>query len=155
MRRRLLCPSTTLFSPVSGGEQVLALAPGSTFAGQLHLVPGSVSGASPRLPIGSVTLPLVAADADVRFTLANPGIAPLPMGFGALDADGRAVAGVVVPAGVLPMIGQHFAHASPVLDPRALDPVVFAGDAAGLSFRRPVWPGQGRSRESTTLCPHL
>jgi hypothetical protein len=100
--------SSTL-SNLSGGVQTLQLGACPSHAGDFYLLVGSVSGTDPALPVGPVTVPLV-ADAYLAYTLANPNCALLPGSLGVLDAWGRAVTSFVLPAGTDPALTGLTAH---------------------------------------------
>jgi hypothetical protein len=100
--------SSTL-SNLSGGVQTLQLGACPSHAGDFYLLVGSVSGTDPALPVGTVTVPLV-ADAYLAYTLANPNCALLPGSLGVLDAWGRAVTSFVLPAGTDPALTGLTAH---------------------------------------------
>ncbi|QDU65469.1 FG-GAP repeat domain-containing protein [Engelhardtia mirabilis] len=141
VHRNTICPAGSSFcsltgslSPFGGGTQPLTLDAGPGHAGAIYVILGSFSGTSPGLPIGSVTLPLNPVDPYFDFTLTNPGAAPLTMGLGVLDADGRAQAGVAIPPGTLALIDLSVDHAYLLLDPGAAAPVTFASNAVELAF---------------------
>ncbi len=104
----------------AGGAQQLTLDAGGTFAGDLYLVMGSLSGTSPGFPVGAHVLPLN-PDPYFRFTLLHPNTPPLLSSFGLLDAGGRAAASFSLAAGSDPaLVGLTLDHAYAVVDAAGL-----------------------------------
>lgn len=131
------CPSLRTdwgsLSVTFGGEQELQLDAGAANAGSLYVFAGSVSGTSPGLPLGGVTVPLN-PDAYFSLTLALANVAPFENTFGVLDASGRAEAEISIPAGLLgaTQAGLTLNHAAVVLD--GLGAASFASNAASLTL---------------------
>ena len=119
-------------SVLQGGAQVLELDAPSSFAGDLHVLLGSLSGSAPGLSLGSgIELPLVFDDYTL-LTLLAPNQAPLLGGVGALDGLGDAVAGFVLPAGAPPTLaGLSVHHAYVVASASGLE---FASNAVALEL---------------------
>ncbi|MBK9387875.1 MAG: hypothetical protein IPN34_23915 [Planctomycetes bacterium] len=113
-----------------GGMQRLRLDAGLTHAAQSYLVLGSLSGTSPGLALGALTLPLN-PDGFLGLTIELANQHPFSASFGTLDAQGRARAAVSIPPG-LPGAGVHFDWSYLALN-GALQPV-FVGAAAGLDL---------------------
>ena len=128
-----LRPRSDTVSLLDGGAQRLSLDAGPEHAGQIYVVLGSLSGTTPGLALGAVTLPL-AVDAYTQYTLASPGIGPLVGTFGLLDAQGRSEApSLAFPAGTDPALAGVVAHhAFVALD--ALSSVTFASNAVRLEL---------------------
>ena len=107
-------------SNTAGGVQPLQLGACQSHAGDFYLILGSISGAEPALPLGSVAVPLV-PDFYTQFTLSQPNSALLPASFGQLDPWGRAYASFELPPGSPPStIGLTVHHAFVVLDQTTL-----------------------------------
>ena len=117
-------------SEATGGTQNLYLNAGPAHAGQLYAVAGSASGTNPGTPIGAFIVPLN-LDYYTDFTLANTNVGPYVNTLGTLDADGRALAQIVMPP--LPgAAGVVVHHAYGVLD--AFNNLVFVSEAAPLEI---------------------
>jgi hypothetical protein len=115
-------------SEVTGGTQNLYLNAGPAHANQLYVVAGSGSGTNPGTPIGAFTVPLN-LDIYTDFTLMNANVGPYVNTLGVLNADGRALAQIVLPP--LPgFAGLVVHHAYGVLD--AFNNLVFVSEAAPL-----------------------
>ena len=116
----MLSGATIALSNTSGGVQALQLGACQSHAGDIYLIVGSISGAEPALPLGSVAVPLV-PDFYTQFTLSQPNSALLPASFGQLDPWGRAYASFELPPGSPPStIGLTVHHAFVVLDQTTL-----------------------------------
>jgi hypothetical protein len=103
-------------SNATGGVQTLQLGACPSHAGDFYLLVGSVSGTEPSIPLGPVTVPLV-ADTYLLYTVANPNSALLPSSLGVLDPWGRAVTSFVLPANTsAALTGLTAHHAYVVLD---------------------------------------
>jgi hypothetical protein len=85
-------------SLAAGGSVTFTLAAGSAFAGRLYLLIGSLSGISPGINLGPITLPLN-FDGYFLATLNNPNAFPLTNSAGTLNGSGGAVASFALPAG--------------------------------------------------------
>jgi hypothetical protein len=108
--------NSSQLSNTSGGVQTLQLGACPSHAGDFYLLVGSVSGTEPSIPLGPVTVPLV-ADTYLLYTLANPNSALLPGSLGVLDQWGRAVTSFVLPANTsAALTGLTAHHAYVVLD---------------------------------------
>lgn len=102
-----------------GGTQHLSLdLHAQPFAGDTFLILGSISGATPGIPLpNGGTLPLN-FDPYFSFTFANPSAGLPAPGIGTLSGAGNAVSAVVVPAGVFPSaVGLTLHHAVVTLQP--------------------------------------
>ncbi|QDU68278.1 FG-GAP repeat protein [Engelhardtia mirabilis] len=100
----------------AGGTQQLALDFGSSAAGQLYIVLGSISGTTPGLSVDGLLLELV-PDGYTNTTLVAPNTAPLGATFGALDGSGRGLATFSIPPNAPPSLaGLVLHHAAVVLD---------------------------------------
>lgn len=106
-------PMSASADPISlsaGGTQSFKLVAGPERAGWIYLISGSVTGTSPGIPVDGVVVPL-ALDAYTLSLLSSFGGLPIPMSLGFLDADGRATAELIVPAGTDPtlagVVGYH------------------------------------------------
>ncbi|MBI1379737.1 MAG: hypothetical protein GC161_01470 [Planctomycetaceae bacterium] len=107
-------------SNAAGGVQALQLGACQSHAGDFYLIVGSISGAEPALPLGSVAVPLV-PDFYTQFTLSQPNSALLPASIGQLDPWGRAYASFELPPASPPStIGLTVHHAFLVLDQTTL-----------------------------------
>jgi hypothetical protein len=108
--------SASTLSNIDGGVQTLQLGACPSHAGDFYLLVGSVSGTEPSIPLGQVTVPLV-ADTYLLYTVANPNSALLPGSLGVLDPWGRAVTSFVLPANTsAALTGLTAHHAYVVLD---------------------------------------
>ena len=103
---------------------------GPANAGASYLVAGSVSGTSPGLPIGSLTLPLN-VDPYFSFTLDNPNSTALGNTFAVLDSEGRSTATFNLPAGFPGFVGATAHHAFGAFTGAGL---VFVSKAASVDF---------------------
>jgi hypothetical protein len=93
----------------AGGTLTLSLDTPPGYGGGFHWVFGSVSGFSPGVDLGPVSLPLN-WDAYFGLTLDDPGLFPTFLGF--LDGNGGASAPLVIPPGLDPLlIGLNVHHA--------------------------------------------
>jgi hypothetical protein len=118
-------------SEAQGGTHNLYLSAGFGNAGRVYVVAGSASGTNPGTPIGGFVVPLN-IDAYTDFTLANANILPFVATFGVLNADGRALAQIVIPPAVGGLAGIVVHHAYGVLD--AFNNLVYASEAARLEI---------------------
>jgi len=108
-------------SATTGGQVGFDLVAGSTQAGNLYLLGGSITGTSPGFRFGAVTVPLVFDD----YTLASAGSVLLPGSIGTLDALGRGVATFDLPPLVgAGFVGTTFHHAFVVLQSGTLTPTM-------------------------------
>ncbi|MBI1381682.1 MAG: hypothetical protein GC161_11420 [Planctomycetaceae bacterium] len=115
-----LSGATIALSNNAGGVQPLQLGACQSHAGDFYLILGSISGAEPALPLGSVAVPLV-PDFYTQFTLSQPNSALLPASIGQLDPWGRAYASFELPPASPPStIGLTVHHAFLVLDQTTL-----------------------------------
>jgi hypothetical protein len=106
----------TTISLASGGVQILTAVGGSEHALKTYFTAGSVTGTSPGLPFGGVTVPLN-PDPYLLYTLANPNSPPLSGGFGTLNSLAQASLQFVLPSGSDPSLaGAVVNHAFVVLD---------------------------------------
>jgi hypothetical protein len=118
------------------GRQEMLIDAGPAHAGEFYLVLGSLSGTAPGLSIDGQLLPLV-FDAWTAHTLANPNVGPLLQTFGTLDAQGRALAALQLPAPLAPVLGgMTLHHAFLALSITPALQVTFASEPAGLF----LWP---------------
>ncbi|QDU66973.1 hypothetical protein Pla86_20490 [Planctomycetes bacterium Pla86] len=118
------CPSLSAHPPVSSIDymngvpsyaparrQDLVLDAGPSHGLELYLLLGSLSGTSPGVAVDGLLLPLV-ADSWFAQTLGAPNQPPMEHSFGALDAQGRALAAIQVPAPLdQSFAGVEFHHA--------------------------------------------
>ncbi|QDU69668.1 PQQ-binding-like beta-propeller repeat protein [Engelhardtia mirabilis] len=104
----LLGQESTL-SLSAGGSQALTARAGPNFAGDFHLLLGSLTGTTPGLPLGIGTLPLN-VDSYTQLTLSEPGSSFLPGSLGVLDSTGSASLALVVPAGTNPALAGLTVH---------------------------------------------
>jgi len=110
-----------------GGTHALYLRGPQSVAGDLYIVLGSLSGTSPGIALApGVELPLVFdAYTNLGLSLATPVVGA----FGVVDANSRATATFVLPAGTSSsFFGIELHHAFVVIDPLTFE--VFASDAA-------------------------
>lgn len=115
--------------PEAGGTHNLYLNAGLANAGLNYTVAGSMS-TTPGTQIGAITVPLN-IDAYTQFTLANINVLPYVNTAGTLDAQGRALAQIVIPP--LPgFAGTVVYHAYGVID--AFNNLVFASEPARLEI---------------------
>jgi len=128
-----LLAGSSAISAASGGSQELGIYAGTSSAGRLYLVAGSLSGTTPGTPWGSILIPLN-VDAYTTFSIAHANQAPLVSTFGVLDDQGRAKATFQLPAGLalggLPLTAHH---AAVVIDP-ATSTVTLATNAVALEL---------------------
>ena len=100
----------------AGGEQTLDLTFGSSHAGEIYVVAGSLTGSSPPTLVGSVPVPLV-FDVYTAYTLTGGTDPPLTDWVGTLDALGHARAALTVPPGSFPAFaGLTLHHAAVAVD---------------------------------------
>jgi hypothetical protein len=108
-------------SLTAGGSQDLLLRAGPSFAGQIYLVLGSLSGTDPGVPIWTLNLPLN-PDPYLEITLLSPA-ATLMGSFGVLDSAGCADAVFGLPGGLDPTFAGLVAHHAFVLFDTAAAPL--------------------------------
>lgn len=115
------CPGEVFLA--EGGEQQIDVSPGAAFAGQVYLVLGSFTGATPGIALGGgLTLPLN-ADPYLEYTLLHPNAAPLAASLGVLDAAGTGQARFTLPPNApASLAGLLLRHAYAVIDPLTLKP---------------------------------
>jgi hypothetical protein len=104
-----LVGDVAVISVGAGGTLTLSLDTPPGYAGGFHWIFGSISGFSPGVDLGPVSLPL---NWDIYFglTLNDPGLFPTFLGF--LDGNGEATAPLVIPPGLDPLlVGLDFHHA--------------------------------------------
>ncbi len=113
----LLAASPTELDALAGGTQTFTLTAGPDSKLDLYLLLGSISGTSPGVPLGDLTLPLNIVDPCFDFTLEQPNSAALVNTLGVLDIQGTATASVNVPTSAQypSLIGLTFHHAYVVL----------------------------------------
>ncbi len=132
------CPSLFASPPLllggAAGVQYLTLRAGAANAGLLYVVLGSLSGTSPGVAAGGVTLPLN-VDSWFLYTL-QAANGPVMQGtLGLFDGAGAASARIVKPALLPPAVGLVFDHAYAVLDLSGPVPVgVFASNPVPLTI---------------------
>jgi len=100
-----------------GGSQSFALKPGPTYAGQLYLILGTMSGTSPGFSYQGFSVPL---NVDPYFMLSvkSPGNPPLLNSLGTLDGNGEATALFqLAPGTPTSALGLTLHHAYGVIDP--------------------------------------
>lgn len=114
----------------AGGTANFSLDAGAANAGRIHLMLGSVTGTSPGLPVGGLTIPLV-LDGYTNYTLANPTSPPLSGGFGVLDGSGTGAASFTLPAASDPALAGITLHHAYILPVPVLD---FASNAASFDL---------------------
>ena len=103
-------------SAAAGGVVTLTTSVGPIYAGNTFAVGGSMSGTSPGIPFGAVTVPLV-QDAYFDLTTMNFNMLPFSNTLGTLDANGEATSLIILPPGVAAsFVGQTAHHAAAVLD---------------------------------------
>jgi hypothetical protein len=118
-------------SQATGGAHSLYLDAGAAHANQTYVVAGSASGTSPGVPIGLFVVPLN-LDFYTDYTIQSANVPPFVNTFNALNAEGRALAQVVIPPAVPGITGVVVHHAYVVLD--AFNNLVFASEAARLEI---------------------
>lgn len=97
-------------SATSGGVHKLFLNASPTAAGKTYLFLGSATGTSPGFSVGALSVPLN-VDAYTMLVLSNPNVPPFGNTLGTLDASGRAVATLTIPAAIPGLIGLTLNHA--------------------------------------------
>ena len=93
-----LTASNTEIDLSTGGQSTLSIEAGTALGGALYITLGSLSGSSPGLPLGNLTIPLNAPDA--WFTLTLNGTPLLQNSIGVLNAAGQATSTLALPAGL-------------------------------------------------------
>ncbi|MHC4893997.1 MAG: choice-of-anchor Q domain-containing protein, partial [Planctomycetota bacterium] len=109
----LTTPSATFgVSAAAGGAQDFAVDFGPSGAGDLMWILGSLSGFSPGVNVGGVSVPLN-VDSYTTSLLLAPAAPPILNGFQVLDTDGRAEATLDIPAAAaVPAIGVTAVHSA-------------------------------------------
>ncbi len=103
-------------SAAAGGTITMTTSVDPMYAGMTFAVAGSLSGTSPGIPFGGVTVPLV-WDAYFDLCLMNFNIPPFSNTYGMLDANGQATSQIILPPGLANVfVGQTANHAAAVLD---------------------------------------
>ncbi len=97
-------------SATFGGVHKLFLNASPAAAGKKYLFLGSATGTSPGFFVGSLFVPLN-VDAYTMLVLSNPNVPPFGNTLGTLDATGRAVATLTIPAAVPSIAGLTLNHA--------------------------------------------
>ena len=129
----LLASDREQLALASGGTQSFQLSAGPAQAGALHFLLGSSNGSTPGIPVDGVLFPLNPFGSYFQLTLLHPNSALHPSTLGALDADGRATAGLVLPPGTNPgLAGLVLTHAYVVLDTSGSLSVTTASNAVDL-----------------------
>jgi FG-GAP repeat protein len=101
---------TNALSLARGGKQILSLDAGVAHAQKAYLVLGSLTGTSPGIQVGAVTLPLN-PDPYMLFTIEHPNTL-VQESLGVLELYGRGVACFHLPAGLPPsLVGAVVHHA--------------------------------------------
>ena len=118
-------------SAAAGGTHSLFLNAATPHAGEAYLVVGSVSGTSPGVQAGAFNVPLN-PDFYTNFMLQNPNVSPFGNTLGALNGNGRAVATVTVPPGLLGISGLVLNHAFVTVN--GLNALAFVSEAASLTI---------------------
>lgn len=127
-----LVASPSSISVSSGGVQSLSLDAGVSHASENYWLAGSLTGTTPGLTVGSVTIPLV-PDAWFEWCLLYPNVGPLGNTMGSLDANGQATATITLPAGLDPgLSGLTVWHAFAAWTPGQLPS--FASPAVSLTL---------------------
>jgi len=109
---------TISLSASEGGEQILSIDAGKSFAGFRYIVAGSSSGVFPGTMMDSVRVPLnYDSYSEMMLTaIDRPGYGGCR---GHLDATGKAQARLSMPAGQAPsLIGTIYYHAAVLIDPK-------------------------------------
>ena len=103
-------------SAAAGGTVNLATSVDPMYAGMTFAVAGSLSGTSPGISFGAVTVPLV-WDPYFDLTIMNFNIPPFSNTWGMLDANGQTTSQINLPPGLATVfVGQTAHHAAAVLD---------------------------------------
>jgi hypothetical protein len=122
-------------SMLLGGTQTLTMEAGSSHAGELHLLLGSLSGTSPGIPADGHILPLSFSDPYFFHTLTTPNSPPLFNSFGTLGSLGEAVAQFVIPPGTSAgFAGVTVHHAFAAIEVMPGPKVTFTSDATACEF---------------------
>jgi hypothetical protein len=117
---RYLWATGNSVSTSAGGTVEFDLVAGSSKAGDLYLVMGSLAGTSPGIDYQGFNLPLN-LDNYLLYTINHASGGALPGSFGTLDALGNGAAALVLPPGVAASAtGQTVHHAFAALDPVTL-----------------------------------
>lgn len=113
----LTTPSASFsVSAAAGGSQDFAVDFGPAASGDLMWILGSLSGSTPGLNIGGVSVPLN-ADSYTTSLLLAPAAPPISDGFQVLDTNGRAEATLSIPAAAaVPAIGATAVHSALRID---------------------------------------
>lgn len=97
-------------SATTGGVHKMFLNASPAAAGKTYLFLGSATGTSPGFFVGSLFVPLN-VDAYTMLVLSNPNVPPFGNTLGTLDASGRAVATLTIPAAIPGLVGLTLNHA--------------------------------------------
>lgn len=128
------CADRDVLLASAGGKQVLNLEAGASFAGLPYFILGSGSGTSPGVDLGAWNLPLNAPDAYLDLTLVQFNGPILQDTLGVLDQAGRAQATISLPPGIPGLSGTFVDHAFLVIDPLAVEGVVFTSNPVNLEL---------------------
>jgi len=131
---RSLWADGNALSVSAGGTIQWDLMAGSSQAGQQYFVLGSISGSAPGFTKNGLVVPLN-WDVYSDFTLELANTPVLTDTFGTLDGNGRAVASLNLPAGLLPAtaIGAVLHHAALAVNPGS-STVTWASNAVDLTL---------------------
>jgi hypothetical protein len=119
-------------SVATGGVHSLFLNASPSNAGKTHLFLGSVTGTFPGFQAGPVFVPLN-FDAYTLLVLSHPNTPPFGNTLGTLDASGRAVATLTIPAGLPGIVGLGLHHAFGTLN-AFQSGFIFMSEPAQLTF---------------------
>jgi len=109
-----LCATTSAISVASGGSATFLISAGQSHARKFYLLLGSMSGTTPGVRVGSLTLPLN-PDSYFAYTAGDPG-GLIRGSLGILDLQGRGSAKLVLPPKLAtPFVGRTLNHAYLVL----------------------------------------
>ena len=130
--RLTLSSDSHFVSLAKGGTQTVSLDAGSSHAGKVYILLGTLSGTSPGIKLNnSVTLPLN-LDAYLNITLAFPNVLHLSTSLGWLDSSGKAMAKfTAIPLFPPALVGLLFHHAYVVIGSSPFD---FASNAVPLTL---------------------
>lgn len=132
-RRAPLTGSVSSVSLAQREQQIFALEAGAAHAGKPYLLLGSLTGTSPGIRLGAVTLPLQ-PDAYLDLTLSFPNSPLLSQSLGTLDANGRATARfTAIPQIPVSLVGRSFYHAYLTIGNPPFD---FASNAVSVTLTR-------------------
>ncbi len=126
--------NTDTLSVSGGGTQALLVDLPAAVAGHTFLFLGSLSGASPGLPLPNGGTLALNPDPYFFFTFANPTAGLLAPGTGTLDGAGNAAGAFFVPAGAFPTaVGLTLHHAAVVFAPGTFE-VTGATNSVPITF---------------------